>query len=58
MADTLTCPECGDTIRSREHLEAGHEVAELEPNEDGLTLYGNRDLFLCRNCKRPLGVGR
>ena len=57
MGDTLTCPECGTDAESMDDLETGHEVAETEPQEDGsLNLYGNKDLYLCKGCKKPLGV--
>ena len=36
-----------------------HEVPEFDEDEDGgFHLYGNRDLFLCKNCKNPLGIRR
>ncbi len=59
MGDTLTCPECGKEIESMDHLETAHEVAEVEPEDDGsFTLYENHDLFLCEGCKKPLGVNK
>ena len=59
MGDTLTCPECGAEVDSMDQLEADHEVHEIEAQDDGsFTLYGNRDLFLCKNCKSHLGVSR
>ncbi|WP_254767862.1 hypothetical protein [Salinilacihabitans rarus] len=57
MTDELTCPGCGNTAESKAHLEEAHEVAELEFDGEEIALYGNRNLFLCRSCKRPLGVG-
>lgn len=57
MGDTLTCPECGTDIESADQLEDGPEVAELETDDDGsIHLYGKRDLFLCENCRNPLGL--
>lgn len=36
-----------------------HEVPEFEVEEDGgFSLYENKDLFLCKNCKNPLGMRR
>jgi uncharacterized Zn finger protein (UPF0148 family) len=59
MGDTITCPECGATVDSMEQLEREHEVHEIEAEEDdSFSLFGNRDLFLCKNCKNPLGVSR
>lgn len=59
MGDTITCPECGAEVDSMEQLEAEHSVDEIEEEEDGsFSLFENRDLFLCKNCKNPLGVSR
>lgn len=59
MSDTLECPECEASIDSTDGLETGGEVAEVEPEEDGsFQLYENHDLFLCKNCRKPLGVSR
>ena len=59
MSDTLECPECEASIDSTDDLETGGEVAEVEPEEDGsFQLYENHDLFLCKNCRKPLGVSR
>lgn len=61
MGDTITCPECGDTAESMEELEKAHkhEVPEFEETEDGeFNLFGNKDLYLCKNCKNPLGMRR
>jgi len=59
MGDSIACPECGAEVDSIEELEAEHEVTELEANDDGsINLFENRDLFLCKDCKKPLGVGR
>jgi hypothetical protein len=59
MGDTMTCPGCGETVDSVEQLETTHEAPEIEENDDGsITLFGNNDLFLCKNCKNPLGVRR
>ncbi|PSQ56002.1 MAG: hypothetical protein BRD23_09880 [Halobacteriales archaeon SW_9_67_25] len=57
MAESLTCPECGAEVASAEQLVAEHEVTEVEVDEDGsLNLFENRDLFLCKDCKNPLGI--
>jgi len=59
MAESLTCPECGVEVESAEQLVAEHEVTEVEIEEDdSFNLFENRDLFLCKDCKKPLGVGR
>jgi hypothetical protein len=59
MGDTLTCEECGEEVDSIDDLEEGHEVAEIESDDDGsITLFQNHDLFLCKNCKKPLGMSR
>lgn len=58
MGDSVTCPECGAEVESMDELEKDHEVAEIEADDDGFNHYGNRDLFLCKGCKEPLGVGR
>ncbi|MEF8812229.1 MAG: hypothetical protein V5A55_00175 [Halovenus sp.] len=59
MGDTLSCPECGEEVESAEELETQHDVPEVEVDDDGsLTLFENNDLFLCKNCKKPLGMPR
>lgn len=59
MSDTLECPGCGSRIESGEALEATTEVAEVEvAADDSIQLFGNRDLFMCKSCKKPLGVAR
>jgi len=59
MGDTLSCPECGEEVDSEEQLEREHDVPEVEIDDDGgVTLFENRDLFLCKNCKKPLGMSR
>jgi len=58
MSDTVSCSECGETFESVAALEE-HEVPEIEADDDGsFSLFGNRDLFLCENCKNPLGMRR
>jgi len=58
VGDGITCPDCGTDVESADQLTDGPEVTELETDDDGsIRLYGNRDLFLCENCRRPLGVG-
>lgn len=58
MADKLTCSECNKQIESADELER-QETNEIEVEDDGsFSLYGNDDLFLCKSCKKPLGVGR
>lgn len=58
MADKIDCPECGKEIESADELEKHGEVHEIETDDDSFSLFGNRDLFLCKDCKKPLGVGR
>jgi len=59
MGDTLTCPECGEEASSVDELEAEHDVAEVDVDDDGsITLFENHDLFLCEGCKKPLGFSR
>jgi hypothetical protein len=59
MADSLSCPECGNEVESTDELEAGHDVSEIEMEDDGsISVYEKRDLFLCKDCKNPLGVSR
>lgn len=61
MGDTVTCPECGDEAESMEELNKAHkhEVPEFEVEDDGgFNLHENKDLFLCKSCKNPLGVRR
>ena len=56
MGDTLTCDECGNEIESADDLEQT-EITEVEPQENGkLNLYGRTNLFLCKECRKPLGV--
>ncbi|MFQ3285551.1 MAG: hypothetical protein ACI9TI_000944 [Natronomonas sp.] len=57
MSDTITCSGCGEEVDSIEQLGESHSVPEIEAEEDGsISLFGNRDLFLCKNCKNPLGM--
>ena len=53
----LECSDCGTEIESTDDLEQT-ELPEVEADDGGVSLYGNRDLFLCSGCKKPLGVGR
>ena len=56
MADTLTCSECGNEVESADDLESNEEIAEIEVESNGsIRLFENRDLFLCKGCKNPLG---
>jgi len=58
MTDTLHCQNCEKEIESTDDLERV-EAPEVEPDGDGgFSLHGNDDLFLCRGCKKPMGVGR
>ena len=59
MADTLTCSECGNVAESADDLETGEPIPAVETGDDGsIHLYENNDLFLCENCRKPLGVSR
>jgi len=59
MSDALTCPECGEAAESAEELDVEHDVPEVEVDDDGsISLFENRDLYLCENCKKPLGMSR
>lgn len=59
MGDTLTCSGCGEEIETADDMEVEEDVPELEVNEDrSFNLFGNRDLFLCKNCKKPMGMRR
>jgi len=58
MGDTLTCDECGHEIESTDDLEE-KEVPEIEAEENGsINLWGSNDLYLCKDCRKPLGVRR
>lgn len=58
-SDSVECPDCGAQIESEEHVEV-QEVSEIESRPKGGIGYGEAtsDLFLCKNCKKPLGVGK
>lgn len=59
MTDSLSCPECETEIESTDELEEGGEIPEIEQEDDGsISLFENHDLFLCKNCKKPLGMSR
>ena len=57
--DTIECPECGETIESEDHVDV-QEVREIRSKPRGGIGYGVApdNLFLCKNCTNPLGVGR
>jgi DNA-directed RNA polymerase subunit RPC12/RpoP len=57
--ETVECPDCGATIESEDHVDV-EEVREIESRPKGGIGYGSatRNLYLCKNCKNPLGVGR
>lgn len=56
MKPEFTCPDCGTTVESKARLAKGHEVSKIEFGGEDVSLYENDNLFLCKNCKRPLGV--
>lgn len=58
MADQIDCPECGSEISSADDVEHDGEIQEIEPENDSISLYENRDLYRCKDCKKVLGVGR
>lgn len=59
MTDTLSCPDCETEIDSLDELEREGAVSEIEAKDDGsFNLFEKRDLFLCKNCRNPLGVSR
>ena len=58
MADSFSCPECGKQVEPSDDL-TEQKIDEVDVEDEGkITLYGNRDLFLCKECKTPMGVGR
>jgi hypothetical protein len=59
MTDTLSCPECGTDVDSADDLDTGEELTQVEIEADGsIDLFEKRDLFLCSDCRNPLGVSR
>ncbi|MFC7116211.1 hypothetical protein ACFQH2_16420 [Natronoarchaeum sp. GCM10025703] len=55
---SLTCSECGAEHETIDDFETD-SVREFEVEEDGsFSLYENNDLFLCKDCRKPMGVGR
>ena len=58
-SDTVECPDCGAQIESEDQVEV-QEVREIESRPKGGIGYGTEtnNLFLCKDCKKPLGVGR
>ncbi|WP_101297297.1 hypothetical protein [Halegenticoccus soli] len=63
--EPLACPDCGAEIGSKGDLEPGETVRELtfeEPSSAGdrprvVLGAGQRNLWLCKNCGKVLGVG-
>ncbi len=57
--ETIDCPECGATFESLDEMDT-EEVTEIETRPRGGIGYGEatRDLYLCRDCRKPLGIGR
>lgn len=59
MGDELSCSECGATADSIDDLEKSGEVTGLEVENDGsFNLFEKNDLFLCADCREPLGHSR
>lgn len=57
MGDHLSCSECGTEYESTEELEA-KEVDVIEKEDEGsFSLYGSTDLYLCKGCRKAMGVG-
>jgi uncharacterized protein with PIN domain len=56
--DSIQCPECGETIESLDQMDS-EEVREVEPKPKGGIGYGKatQNLYLCKSCRKPLGVG-
>jgi DNA-directed RNA polymerase subunit RPC12/RpoP len=56
--DTIECPDCGAEIDSEDQVDV-EEVSEIESRPRGGIGYGpaTKNLYLCKNCKKPLGVG-
>lgn len=54
---SLKCSECGAEHDSLDDFE--HEtVQEVETDEDGsISVYGKTDLYLCKDCRKAMGVG-
>jgi DNA-directed RNA polymerase subunit RPC12/RpoP len=57
MTEQIDCPECGSEIESDDDIDTD-SIQEMDASDNSVTLYGNRDLYRCKNCKKPLGVGR
>jgi DNA-directed RNA polymerase subunit RPC12/RpoP len=57
--EQIECPECGAEIESMDQLES-EELHEIHSTPKGGIGYGEatRNLYLCTNCRKPLGVGR
>jgi DNA-directed RNA polymerase subunit RPC12/RpoP len=57
-ADSIQCPECGETIESMTQMDT-EEVQEITSKPKGGLGYGEatQNLYLCKNCRKPLGVG-
>jgi len=57
--DRTQYAECGNDIESADDLVA-QEVKEVDTDDDGsVNVYGNeRNLYLCSNCRKPMGIGR
>ena len=59
MSDTITCSECGEVAESADGLTVEESVPMVETDDDGgIHLYENNNLFLCSNCRKPLGISR
>jgi len=56
MGDTMSCEECGNEAKSSDDLEKT-EVAEITVDTTEVNQKGKKDLFLCKECKKPMGVG-
>lgn len=57
MADEMSCPDCDHGIESVDDL-VREEIPEIEVDADGsFDLFGKNDLFLCKGCRKPMGVG-
>ncbi|WP_142861090.1 hypothetical protein [Salinigranum halophilum] len=56
---SIQCPECGETIESTDQMDV-EEVREVTSKPQGGIGYGEatQNLYLCANCRKPLGIGR
>lgn len=58
VTESVQCPECGELIESMDQIDT-EEVQEITSKPKGGIGYGEatHNLYLCKNCRKPLGVG-